>query len=59
MSRPLALAATLKTDGAHQAAMDGAFVLKRLDFGVGGGVWGDVSVVANEVTLQFHLVLEP
>jgi polyisoprenoid-binding protein YceI len=59
VSRPLAVDATLKTGGANQAAMDGAFVLKRLDFGVGGGVWGDVGVVANEVTLQFHLVLEP
>lgn len=59
VSRPLALDATLRSDGASQAVMDGTFVLKRLDFGVGGGVWGDASVVANEVTLQFHLVLEP
>ncbi|MDR3453835.1 MAG: YceI family protein [Rhodoferax sp.] len=59
VSRPLAVDATLKTSGAGQAVMDGAFVLKRLDFGVGEGPWGDVSVVANEVTVQFHLVLEP
>jgi len=59
VSRPLAVDATLKTSGAGQAVMDGSFVLKRLDFGVGGGVWDDVGVVANEVTVQFHLVLEP
>ena len=59
VSRPLAVDATLKPSGAGQAVLDGAFVLKRLDFGVGGGVWGDVGVVANEVTVQFHLVLEP
>ncbi len=58
-SRPLLVDTTLQARGANQAVMDGAFVLRRLDFGVGGGVWGDVGVVANEVTVQFHLVLEP
>lgn len=58
-SRPLQVNTTLQAGGANQAVMEGSFVLKRLDFGVGEGVWGDVSVVANEVTVQFHLVLEP
>jgi polyisoprenoid-binding protein YceI len=33
---------------------DGAFVLKRLDFGVGDGIWSDVSAVANEVQIKFR-----
>lgn len=57
-SQPVLVNAELKTRG-KQAVMEGSFVMKRLDFGIGGGTWGDVRVVANEVTVQFHLVLEP
>jgi len=57
-SQPVVVNAVLKTSG-KQAVMEGSFVMKRLDFGIGGGTWGDVRVVANEVTVQFHLVLEP
>ncbi|WP_313950230.1 YceI family protein [Accumulibacter sp.] len=38
---------------------DGAFVLKRLDFAVGDGIWSDVSAVANEVQIKFHIVAAP
>lgn len=58
VSQPLVLNAVLKASG-NQAVMEGSFVIKRLDFGIGGGAWGDVRVVANEVTVQFHLVLGP
>jgi polyisoprenoid-binding protein YceI len=59
-SQPLVLNAVLKASGnRNQAVMEGSFVIKRLDFGIGGGAWGDVRVVANEVTVQFHLVLSP
>lgn len=37
---------------------DGAFTLKRTDFGLGEGTWADVSVVANEVQMKFHIVAE-
>lgn len=57
-SQPLVLNAVFKASG-NQAVMEGAFVIKRLDFGIGGGIWGDVRVVANEVTVQFHLLLGP
>ncbi len=39
-------------------AMDGSFPLKRLDYGIGSGVWGDTSVVADEVLIKFHFVLK-
>ena len=38
------------------AVVDGAFVLKRTDYGLGEGAWGDVSVVADEVQVRFHLL---
>ena len=41
------------------AVFDGAFVLKRLDFAVGDGIWSDVSAVANEVQIMFHIVGAP
>jgi len=35
---------------------DGSFVLKRLDFGIGEGPWSDVSTVADEIEIRFHVV---
>ncbi|HCX32700.1 MAG TPA: polyisoprenoid-binding protein [Rhodocyclaceae bacterium] len=37
-------------------AFDGAFTLKRLDYAIGEGMWADVSAVANEVLIRFHIV---
>jgi polyisoprenoid-binding protein YceI len=52
---------TFRQDGGNgaNAVFDGAFTLKRLDFGVGDGVWSDVSTVANEVQIKFHIVAAP
>jgi len=36
----------------------GSFVLKRLDFKVGEGDWADASIVANDVQVNFKLVLQ-
>jgi polyisoprenoid-binding protein YceI len=36
---------------------EGAFPIKRLDFGIGEGSWGDPNVVANEVEIRFRLQL--
>lgn len=35
---------------------DGMFTLKRLDYAIGEGAWADVSAVANEVLISFHIV---
>ena len=37
--------------------LDGSFELKRLDYGIGSGLWGDTAVVANEVQIKFHFTL--
>jgi polyisoprenoid-binding protein YceI len=39
----------------NAATFDGAFVLKRLDFGIGEGMWADVDTVANEIKVRFHI----
>jgi len=38
---------------------EGAFPIKRLEFGIGEGSWGDPNVVANEVEIRFRLQLAP
>lgn len=37
--------------------VSGAFTLKRLDYGIGSGIWRDTEVVADEVQLRFRFTL--
>ena len=46
---------TFKQEGAT-GIFDGIFTLKRLDYAIGEGEWTDVSAVANEVQVKFHIV---
>ncbi|HPP46503.1 MAG TPA: YceI family protein [Accumulibacter sp.] len=46
---------TFRQEG-NSGIFDGVFILKRLDFAVGDGIWSDVATVANEVNIKFHLV---
>ena len=41
--------------GNQAAVFDGAFVLRRLDFGIGEGMWADVATVANDVQVKFRI----
>ena len=54
-SRELAVPVTYKPAG-NTAIFDGAFILKRLDFAIGEGMWADVSTVANDVPVKFRIV---
>lgn len=38
------------------AVLEGAFPLRRLDYGIGTGPWGDTSVVADVVQVRFRLI---
>lgn len=38
---------------------DGTLGIKRLTFGIGDGEWKDTSVVADDVTIKFHLTSRP
>ena len=44
-------------ESAGVTTAQGAIELKRLDFKVGAGVWGDLETVANEVQVKFLLTL--
>lgn len=46
---------TVTQHGTEQI-FDGALPIKRLQFDIGTGEWKDTSVVADEVTIKFHIV---
>ena len=46
---------SFKTDGGN-GVFEGAFTLKRLDYAIGEGAWGDTDTVANEVQIKFRFV---
>ncbi len=37
--------------------IDGMFPIRRLDYGIGSGIWGDTDTVADEVQIRFHFIL--
>ena len=47
---------TFQTEGTR-GIFDGTFSIKRLDYMIGEGEWTDVSSVANEVQIKFHVVV--
>jgi len=47
---------TLKQN-ADTLVIDGMFLLKRLDYGIGTGIWSDTDTVADEVRIRFHFTL--
>lgn len=49
---------TVKKEGSNQV-FDGAVPIKRLTFNIGEGEWKDTSMVADEVTIKFHVVTAP
>jgi polyisoprenoid-binding protein YceI len=49
---PFTFRSTAKLD-----MFDGIFTLKRLDYNIGEGIWADVSAVADEIQIKFHLVV--
>jgi polyisoprenoid-binding protein YceI len=36
---------------------EGTFNIKRLDYSIGEGEWTDVSAVADEIQIKFHIVV--
>ena len=56
VSRDVLVPVALTQTGANTAAI-GSFTMKRLDFKIGDGDWGDTSLVANDVQVKFKLNL--
>ena len=46
---------TVKTEGKTQV-FDGVVPIKRLAYNIGEGEWKDTSMVADDVTIKFHVV---
>ena len=57
VSKPVTLAFTW-TPGA-KPVLAGKATVKRLDFGVGGGEWADISLLPNEIAVSTKVVLQP
>lgn len=55
-SQPLVVPVTMRKDG-DGLWFEGGFTLRRLAFGIGTGEWGDPSIVADEVPVNFRLFL--
>ncbi|MDQ8021224.1 MAG: YceI family protein [Moraxellaceae bacterium] len=47
--------ATLREEG-QQAVLEGSFLVRRTDFGIGEGVWTDPGTVAHDVQIRFRLL---
>lgn len=54
-TREVAAPFTLRAAGAN-AFLEGGFVLKRLEYAIGEGPWGDTGTVADEVQVKFRLL---
>ncbi|TQF09869.1 YceI family protein [Myxococcus llanfairpwllgwyngyllgogerychwyrndrobwllllantysiliogogogochensis] len=55
-SQSVVVAVAFKETGSTQI-FDGELSIKRTQFNVGAGKWKDTSVVADEVVINFHLVV--
>jgi polyisoprenoid-binding protein YceI len=40
-----------------RGVFEGTFAIKRLDYAIGEGEWTDVSTVADEIQIKFHIVV--
>lgn len=47
---------TLKQN-ADTLVIDGMFPIRRLDYGIGSGIWSDTDTVADEVQIRFHFTV--
>lgn len=57
-SRDIAANATF-SEAAGLGVFEAGFILKRLEFGIGEGPWGDPGTVADEVQVKLTLTLRP
>lgn len=47
----------LKKDASGNRVAEGTFIVKRLDYGIGLGLWADPETVANDVVVKIRMVL--
>ena len=49
----------VRKDAAGNTVAEGSFVVKRLDYKIGEGLWADTDTVANDVVVRVRMVLAP
>jgi polyisoprenoid-binding protein YceI len=59
ITRDLVVPLVITRDGAGNRVAEGSFGVKRLDYKVGEGEWGDPDTVADLVTVRVRMVLTP
>lgn len=57
-TRELNAPVTFKQEGPN-AVLEGSLAVKRLQFGIGEGPWGDTDTVADEVQVRFRVTAAP
>ena len=58
-TKPVRFPVILTREPNGQGRLDGTLVIKRLDFGLGQGPWAATNTVANDVTIQLKLYINP
>ncbi len=58
-ARDVIVPVTLKKDAAGNSVAEGQFTVKRLDFGIGQGMWADTGTVSDDVMVRVRMVLPP
>jgi polyisoprenoid-binding protein YceI len=59
IARDVVVPVTLKKDASGNSVAEGQFTLKRLQFGIGQGLWGNTDTVADDVIVRVRMVLPP
>ncbi|MEW5904599.1 MAG: YceI family protein [Pseudomonadota bacterium] len=56
-TQPVQVPVTFQAPGAR-GVFEGTLDIKRLDYAIGTGEWADVSAVADEIRIRFHIVVQ-
>ncbi len=57
VTRDVTVPVALTRDGSGNTVATGQFILKRLEFKVGDGMWADTATVADDVVVRLRMVL--
>lgn len=56
---PAVVPMSLRKDAVGNSVAEGSFTLKRLDYGIGDGLWADSDTVPDSVVVRVRMVLPP
>jgi polyisoprenoid-binding protein YceI len=59
VTKDIVVPVALRKDATGNGVVEGQFTLKRLEFGIGQGMWADTDAVADDVVVRVRMVLPP